>query len=305
MRLGTRGQRAGAGPGRAGRRRPRRRRDRHDRDLGTTRGEHRATRRASSARSSEALLDGEVDLAVHSAKDLPTRASRRARRSSASRARGPGRRLRRRRRLARRRSRRERGSAPRACAAAPSCSPLRPDLEVVEMRGNVDTRLAKLGERRARRHRARRGRPAPARPRRRDRLPLRRGRDDARRRARAALALEAPRRATRRGGRRRATITDREALVELTAERAAVAALDANCDTPVGVQRPPRGRAAARSTASPACPTAASGSATRSGATRAIPARSASCSPSGWRGAGAADDPASAPPRWPLRRGAN
>ncbi len=48
--------------------------------------------------------------------------------------------------LARRRARRAPGSAPRACAAAPSCSPPGPTCEVSELHGNVDTRLRKLAE---------------------------------------------------------------------------------------------------------------------------------------------------------------
>ena len=36
--------------------------------------------------------------------------------------------------------------ARRACAAARCCSPLRPDLDVRELRGNVDTRLRRLAE---------------------------------------------------------------------------------------------------------------------------------------------------------------
>ena len=43
---------------------------------------------------------------------------------------------------------------------------LRPDLDVRELRGNVDTRLRRLAEGRLRRDRARAGRPGPARPRR-------------------------------------------------------------------------------------------------------------------------------------------
>ena len=110
---------------------------------------------------------------------------------------------------------------------------LRPDLEVVELRGNVDTRLRKLedGELQgivlaaaglqrlgradviAFRFSADQMVPAPG---------------------QGALALQAragdPQTAAAAAG-----ITDREALVELTAERAAVAALEASCETPVGL----------------------------------------------------------------------
>ena len=110
---------------------------------------------------------------------------------------------------------------------------LRPDLEVVELRGNVDTRLAKLaagecdgivlaaaGLRRLGREGeisfgfdAAQMTPAPG---------------------QGTLALEA-----RSGDQLAATaagaLTDRAALAELTAERAATVALGASCHTPVGV----------------------------------------------------------------------
>ncbi len=109
----------------------------------------------------------------------------------------------------------------------------RPDLEILELRGNVDTRLRKLSEGDC------------------DGLVLalaglrRLGRDGEVAFAfgieemtpaagQGALALQ-----VREGAAEAvafaASITDRSALVELTAERAAVAALDATCDTPVGV----------------------------------------------------------------------
>ena len=110
---------------------------------------------------------------------------------------------------------------------------LRPDLEIVELRGNVDTRLAKLAEGGydgivlATAGLARLGRvdevsfrfeleqltPAPG---------------------QGCLAIEAradDEQAAAAAGR----ISDRGALVELTAERAAVRALEASCETPVGV----------------------------------------------------------------------
>ena len=37
-------------------------------------------------------------------------------------------------------------SGPRACAARSQLLALRPDLEILELRGNVDTRLSKLAE---------------------------------------------------------------------------------------------------------------------------------------------------------------
>ena len=110
---------------------------------------------------------------------------------------------------------------------------LRPDLEVVEVRGNVDTRLRKLKEGEldgivlaaaGLRRLGREGEiafsfgldeltPAPG---------------------QGSLALEA-RSDDGNAGAVAAGLTDREALIELTAERATVAGLDASCDTPVGV----------------------------------------------------------------------
>ena len=110
---------------------------------------------------------------------------------------------------------------------------LRPELEIVELRGNVDTRLAKLADGGydgivlAAAGLARLGRlneisfrfeldqltPAPG---------------------QGCLALEA-----RTDDSESATaahlLTDRGSLIELTAERAAVRALEASCETPVGI----------------------------------------------------------------------
>jgi hydroxymethylbilane synthase len=110
---------------------------------------------------------------------------------------------------------------------------LRPDLEIVALRGNVDTRLAKLGEGDydgivlALAGLARLGRgdevsfafaveemtPAPG---------------------QGTLALEA-RRDDEAGLAAAARIADDAALVELTAERAATTVLGATCNTPVGI----------------------------------------------------------------------
>ena len=105
-----------------------------------------ATSRAGRARWSAALLAGEIDLAVHSAKDVPGRAARTGRRDR----RGPAaRRIRATCSSARRRS------TPLPAGARVGTSALRrraqllavrPDLEVVELRGNVDTRLRKLAD---------------------------------------------------------------------------------------------------------------------------------------------------------------
>lgn len=178
-----------------------------------------------------ALLDGEIDLAIHSAKDLPAElpdglalAGVAAREDPADAWIGPG------------------GSVAEIPAGArvgtasvrrrSQLLALRPDLEVVELRGNVDTRLGKLGagevdglvlaaaglERLGRggeagfRFGLRALTPAPG---------------------QGALALEA-RAASGEARGAAVRLTDREALVELTAERAVVAGLGASCDTPVG-----------------------------------------------------------------------
>lgn len=110
---------------------------------------------------------------------------------------------------------------------------LRPDLDVVEIRGNVDTRLRKLADGEvdgivlAVAGLARLGRdgeiafrfsademvPAPG---------------------QGSLALQA-RAGDADPARLAAGVSDREALVEFTAERAAVAKLGASCETPVGI----------------------------------------------------------------------
>ena len=106
----------------------------------------------------------------------------------------------------------------------------RPDLDVAELRGNVDTRLRKLAEGQydavvlaaaglARLGRAEEGAPLPAAV----MTPAP---------GQGCLALEArtgDERAIELGG----ALTDRDALVPLTAERALVHALDATCRTPV------------------------------------------------------------------------
>jgi len=110
---------------------------------------------------------------------------------------------------------------------------LRPDLEVVALHGNVDTRLRKLeaGECEglvlalAGLRRLGRGEAAA----------FAFGIDEMTPAAgQGALALQA-RAADRSSAAAAASITDRRALVELTAERAAVAALGATCNTPIGI----------------------------------------------------------------------
>lgn len=111
---------------------------------------------------------------------------------------------------------------------------LRPDLEVTELRGNVDTRLRRLSDgdfdgvvlaSAGMRRLGREGEiafrfggegmtPAPG---------------------QGALALET-RRADEVAAAAAASISDTRALVEVTAERSAVTELDATCHTPVGVR---------------------------------------------------------------------
>lgn len=178
-----------------------------------------------------ALLDGEIDLAVHSAKDLPAElpegleiAAVPAREDPADAWVGGA------------------GSLDEVPAGArvgtsslrrrAQLLAARPDLEVAELRGNVDTRLRRLAEgeldavvlaaaglRRLAREPEISFRldpdlmtPAPG---------------------QGALAIEA--RAGEGPSEAAAALTEATALAELTAERAVVAALGASCHTPVGV----------------------------------------------------------------------
>jgi hydroxymethylbilane synthase len=106
---------------------------------------------------------------------------------------------------------------------------LRPDLEVRDLRGNVDTRLRRLGDYDAvvlaaaglaRLGRGDEGDPIPA-----SVLTPAAGQ--------GTLLLEA-RSGDEEAARVASVLTDRSALTCLTAERAVVAALDADCHTPVG-----------------------------------------------------------------------
>ena len=107
----------------------------------------------------------------------------------------------------------------------------RPDLVVEDMRGNVDTRLRKLRERKydaivlakagLDRLRVDDGEPVSA-----ELMTPAAGQ--------GTLALEA-RADDERVRELAASVTDQAALIELTAERAAVTALEATCHTPVGV----------------------------------------------------------------------
>lgn len=181
----------------------------------------------------EALFDEEIDLAVHSAKDLPTEIPDGLALVGVSEREDP--------------SDAYCGAGDSFAAIAPGARigtsslrrkaqllAARDDLEVLEVRGNVDTRLAKLGETSldgivlAAAGLRRLGRE--------DAIAFRFGEDDMTPAAgQGALALEA-REGDADAAAAAATITDEAALVELTAERAVVAALDATCNTPVGVR---------------------------------------------------------------------
>jgi hydroxymethylbilane synthase len=180
----------------------------------------------------EALLAGEVDLGVHSAKDLPSELPDELRLAGVPTRDDP--------------ADAYVGDAASLDDVAESARigtsslrrraqllAVRPDLEVAELRGNVDTRLHRLadgdfdgvvlaaaGLRRLDREReiAFRFGPEVMTP----------------AAGQGALALET-RRDDDRSSRAAAGISDTRALIELTAERAAVGDLDATCRTPVGV----------------------------------------------------------------------
>lgn len=179
-----------------------------------------------------ALLDGEVDLGVHSAKDLPSDrpdAIRlvgvvgREEPADAYLGAGP--------------SIGELAAGSRVGTASlrrrSQLLALRPDLELAELHGNVDTRLRKLAEGEydgivlAVAGLRRLGREAE--------IGFRFGLEELTPAGgQGSLALEA-RRGDSRAAAEAARISSHDALVELTAERAALAGLEASCHTPVGV----------------------------------------------------------------------
>jgi hydroxymethylbilane synthase len=180
-----------------------------------------------------ALLAGEVDLGVHSAKDLPSSLPEELRLAGVP-------------------AREEPIDAYVGAAGSLEVVPegarigtsslrrraqllaARPDLEVEDLRGNVDTRLGRLaagdfeGIVLAAAGLRRLGRA--------EEVAFRFGAEVMTPAAgQGALALEA-RRADESAAGAAAGISDRAALIELTVERAAVAELDATCRTPVGVR---------------------------------------------------------------------
>ena len=180
----------------------------------------------------QAVMDGEADLAVHSAKDLPGERPEELRLVGVLSRADPVDAF-----VGRAASLEEVPEGARIGTASlrrrSQLLALRPDLELVELHGNVDTRLQKLSEGEfdgvvlAAAGLRRLGREAeiafsfelteltPA-------------------AGQGSLALEA-RRGDSSAAEQAALISDHDALVELTAERAAVAALDATCHTPVGI----------------------------------------------------------------------
>ena len=179
-----------------------------------------------------ALLDGEADLGVHSAKDLPGEMT-----DELALVGVPG--------------REDPADAFVGAAAALADVPpgarvgtaslrrrsqllaARPDLEVVELRGNVDTRLRKLDDEEvegivlAVAGLRRLGREAD--------VAFRFGADEmVPAPGQGCLALQA-RAGDTAAAEAAARISDRAALVEFTAERAATSALEASCETPLGV----------------------------------------------------------------------
>jgi hydroxymethylbilane synthase len=147
----------------------------------------------------QALLAGEVDLGVHSAKDLPTELPEGL----------------------------EIAGVPRRAQLLA----LRPDLEIVPLRGNVDTRLRRLEEGDfdglvlAAAGLRRLARAEEAFPIELDELIPAPGQ--------GTIAIES-RHADDRATTAAESITDRGTLGTLIAERALVAALDASCNTPLG-----------------------------------------------------------------------
>jgi hydroxymethylbilane synthase len=180
----------------------------------------------------QALVDGEADLGVHSAKDVPGEMDDRfalvgvpAREDPADALVGDAATL---------------GDLREGARVGTSSlrrrSQLlaaRPDLDVVELRGNVDTRLRKLAEEEldaivlAAAGLRRLGRESE--------IAFRLGADEmVPAPGQGALVLQALAGASEPAA-AAARISDRQALVEFTAERAVVTALGATCDTPVGV----------------------------------------------------------------------
>ena len=180
----------------------------------------------------QAVLDGAADLAVHSAKDLPSE-----RPDGLALVGVPAREDVRDALIGAAPSLAELPAGARVGTASlrrrSQLLALRDDLEAAEVRGNVDTRLAKLAGGDydaiilAAAGLARLGRAGEIS----FEFTLEQMTPAA---GQGTLAIEA-RADDDQAASAAAAITDRAALIELTAERAAVAALEADCDTPVGI----------------------------------------------------------------------
>ncbi len=179
-----------------------------------------------------AVLDGEVDLGVHSAKDLPSDRPEAIRLVGVPKREEPVDAF-----VGSEASLEELPAGSRIGTASlrrrSQLLALRPDLEPVELHGNVDTRLRKLAEGEydgiilAAAGLRRLGRDAE--------VTFRFGLEELTPAGgQGSLALEA-RRGDARAAEEAARISSHDALVELTAERAALTALGASCDTPVGI----------------------------------------------------------------------
>jgi hydroxymethylbilane synthase len=179
-----------------------------------------------------ALLEGEVDIGVHSAKDVPGHRPDDLRLAGV-----PGREDPRDAYVGKASSLDEVSAGARIGTSSlrrrSQLLALREDLEIIELRGNVDTRLRKLTEGKydgivlAAAGLRRLGREAE--------ISFRFDLDELTPApGQGSLALEA-RRGDGSAAATAARISDHDALVELTAERAVVVALDASCQTPVGV----------------------------------------------------------------------
>ena len=167
MRVGTRGSALALAQARVGRRaaagdrRPGR--DRRDHHLGD-RGAAVADKSRWVSALERALLDGRIDIAVHSAKDVPGELADGLELVAIPRAGRSARRDLRRRRAARAGTRRPRRHAA-ACGAPLSSARCATDLEIVESARQRRHAAAQARRRRGRRARARAGRAAAARPR--------------------------------------------------------------------------------------------------------------------------------------------
>ena len=179
-----------------------------------------------------ALIAGEVELAVHSAKDLPGERPAEVSLVGVPPREDPSDAF-----IGAARSLAELAEGARIGTASlrrrSQLLALRPDLEIAELRGNVDTRLGRLADGAfdgivlATAGLVRLGRA--------DEISFRFGLGELTPApGQGCLAIEA-RAGDAEPAAAAAAISDRAALIELTAERAATVAMAASCDTPVGV----------------------------------------------------------------------